>query len=139
MPMSYVARAPVTDESRRMVKAVVKADSGQILGFTCLGVEGGKLMSAIQTVMMREMRWEVLRDAVFAHPSLVKSLNNLWGSWSSVIVCLLVLKGEQSSHFFLSFQCIRCGRGLFLMLFARLFERRVPGQLRLGWDLRCLS
>jgi pyruvate/2-oxoglutarate dehydrogenase complex dihydrolipoamide dehydrogenase (E3) component len=48
MPMSYVARALETDETRGMMKAVVNGKTGQILGFTCLGIEGGELMSVVQ-------------------------------------------------------------------------------------------
>jgi pyruvate/2-oxoglutarate dehydrogenase complex dihydrolipoamide dehydrogenase (E3) component len=79
MPMNYVARALETDESRGMMKAVINADSGLILGFTCLGIEGGEIMSVVQMAMTGGVRWEVLRDAVWAHPSLAESLNNLWG------------------------------------------------------------
>ncbi|CAG7851852.1 Mercuric reductase; AltName: Full=Hg(II) reductase [Serendipita indica DSM 11827] len=79
MPMNYVARALETDESRGLMKAVINADTGMILGFSCLGVEGGEVMAIVQTAMMGNLRWEVLRDAVWAHPSLAESLNNLWG------------------------------------------------------------
>lgn len=79
MPMSYVARALETDESRGLMKAVVDIDSGLILGFTCLGIEGGEVMAVVQMAMMGKVRWEVMRDAVWAHPSLAEALNNLWG------------------------------------------------------------
>lgn len=80
MPMSYVARALETDESRGIMKAVVDGESGQILGFTCLGIEGGELMSIVQAAMMGGVSYEKLRDAVWAHPALAESLNNIWGS-----------------------------------------------------------
>ena len=48
MPMSYVARALETDETRGLMKAVVNADDGLILGFTCLGLEGGEIMSELR-------------------------------------------------------------------------------------------
>ncbi|RFU32249.1 hypothetical protein B7463_g4079, partial [Scytalidium lignicola] len=79
MPMSYVARALETDETRGMMKAVVDSETGLILGFTCLGVEGGEVMSIVQMAILGKVRWEVLRDAVWAHPALAESLNNLWG------------------------------------------------------------
>ncbi|MCJ1406891.1 hypothetical protein MMC19_000961 [Ptychographa xylographoides] len=79
MPMAYVARALETDESRGTMKAVVDGGTGEILGFSCLGLEGGEVMSVVQMAMMGGMGWEKLRDAVFAHPSLAESLNNLWG------------------------------------------------------------
>ncbi|PWI67010.1 hypothetical protein PCL_04516 [Purpureocillium lilacinum] len=79
MPMSYVARALETDETRGLMRAVVDADSQQILGFTCLGLEGGEIMSVVQMAMVGRVKWTALRDAVWAHPSLAESLNNLWG------------------------------------------------------------
>lgn len=79
MPMSYVARALETDESRGMMKAVIDNETGQILGFTCLGIEGGEVMSIVQTAMMGGVSYEKLRDAVWAHPALAESLNNIWG------------------------------------------------------------
>jgi len=79
MPMSYVARALETDETRGMMKAVVDGETGEILGFTCLGIEGGEVMSVVQMAMLGGLSWERLRDAVWAHPTLAESLNNLWG------------------------------------------------------------
>jgi pyruvate/2-oxoglutarate dehydrogenase complex dihydrolipoamide dehydrogenase (E3) component len=79
MPMSYVARALETDETRGMMKAHVDADTGDILGFTCLGVDGGEVMAVMQTAMMGGLKWWDLEAAVWAHPSLAESLNNLWG------------------------------------------------------------
>ena len=79
MPMSYVARALETDESRGMMKAVVDGDTKQILGFTCLGIEGGEVMSVVQMAMMGGVGYDVLQSAIWAHPSLTESLNNLWG------------------------------------------------------------
>lgn len=79
MPMSYVARAVETAETRGLMKAVVDGESGAILGFTCLGIEGGEVMSLVQVAMMGDLPYWKLRDAVFAHPTLAESLNNLWG------------------------------------------------------------
>ncbi|KAM0701964.1 hypothetical protein Q7P35_010874 [Cladosporium inversicolor] len=79
MPMSYVARAVETAETRGLMKAVVDGESGAILGFTCLGIEGGESMSLVQVAMMGGLPYWKLRDAVFAHPTLAESLNNLWG------------------------------------------------------------
>lgn len=79
MPMSYVARALEVDETRGLMKSVVDADSGQILGFTVLGIEGGELMTVVQMAMMGKLSYKVLTDAVFSHPTLSESLNNLYG------------------------------------------------------------
>ena len=80
MPMNYVARALEVDEPRGVMKAVVDAETEQILGFTCLGLEGGEIMSMVQLAMMGKLPYTALRDGVFAHPTLAESLNNLFGS-----------------------------------------------------------
>ncbi len=80
MPMNYVARALETDESRGFMKAVVDASSGQILGCAILGIEGGEIMSALELAMMGNLPYTTLRDAVFAHPTLAESLNNLFST-----------------------------------------------------------
>lgn len=77
MPMAYVARAIEMSETRGFMKAVIDADSNQILGFTVLGIEGGEIMSMVQLAMMGKLPYTALRDAIFAHPTLAESLNNL--------------------------------------------------------------
>jgi len=80
MPMSNVARAVEMDEPRGFIKAVVDADSGKILGAAVLGVEGGEVMSQLQVAMMGGVTARALRDAIFAHPLLAESLNNLFAT-----------------------------------------------------------
>jgi len=78
MPMSHVARALETDETRGLMKVTVDAESNQILGGSVLGIEGGEIMSVLQVAMMGGVAYTELRDAVFAHPTLAESLNNLF-------------------------------------------------------------
>ena len=80
MPMSSVARARETDESRGVMKAVVDAENDQILGAAILGIEGGEIASMLQIAMMGNLPYTALRDGVFPHPGLAESLNNLFGS-----------------------------------------------------------
>jgi pyruvate/2-oxoglutarate dehydrogenase complex dihydrolipoamide dehydrogenase (E3) component len=41
-------------------------------------MEGGELMSMMQIAMMGDLPFTTLRDAIFAHPTLAESLNNLF-------------------------------------------------------------
>ena len=82
MPMSYVARALEMDESRGFMKAIVDADTEEILGATVLGIEGGEVMAVFEVAMIGKLRYTALRDGIFAHPTLAESLNNLFASWS---------------------------------------------------------
>lgn len=81
MPMSYVARALEVDESRGLMKVIVDAETDQILGCAILGLEGGEVMTMIQLAIMGKLPSSVLREAVFAHPTLAESLNNLFSSF----------------------------------------------------------
>ncbi len=83
MPMSSVARALEVDETRGFMKAVVDADSNQVLGAAVLGLEGGEIMSMLEIAMMGKLPYTVLREAVFAHPTLAESLNNLFTHFDS--------------------------------------------------------
>jgi len=83
MPMNYVARALEMDESRGFMKAIVDAKSGQLLGAAVLGIEGGEIMSQLQIAMMGKLPYTVLKDGVFAHPTLAESLNNLFGHFQN--------------------------------------------------------
>ena len=78
MPMNYVARALEVDESRGFMKAVVDQATDRILGFAALGIEGGELMAMVEVAMMGGVTASTLREAVFAHPTLAESLNNLF-------------------------------------------------------------
>jgi pyruvate/2-oxoglutarate dehydrogenase complex dihydrolipoamide dehydrogenase (E3) component len=83
MPMTKVARAIETDESRGFMKAIVDAGTGQILGAAVLGVEGGEVMTMLEIAMMGKLPYTALRDAVIAHPTLAESLNNLFTNFDS--------------------------------------------------------
>jgi pyruvate/2-oxoglutarate dehydrogenase complex dihydrolipoamide dehydrogenase (E3) component len=78
MPMSYVARALEVDETRGFMKAIVDAETGQILGAAVLGIEGGEIMAMLQIAMMGRLPFTTLREGTFAHPTLAESLNNLF-------------------------------------------------------------
>jgi pyruvate/2-oxoglutarate dehydrogenase complex dihydrolipoamide dehydrogenase (E3) component len=78
IPMTYVARALEMDESRGMMKAIIDADSDQILGAAILGIEGGEIMAMIQLAMLGKLPYQTLRDGLFAHPTLSESLNTLF-------------------------------------------------------------
>lgn len=81
MPMEWIARALEVGESRGLMKVVVDASTDRILGCAVLGMEGGEIAALLQIAMMGNVRAAELREAVFAHPTLAESLNNLFGSW----------------------------------------------------------
>lgn len=78
IPAAHIARAWENDEFRGVLKAIVDAGTGQILGVAALSVNGGELMTMLQLAMMGGITYDVLRDTMFAHPTFAESLNNLF-------------------------------------------------------------
>jgi pyruvate/2-oxoglutarate dehydrogenase complex dihydrolipoamide dehydrogenase (E3) component len=78
LPMTSVARAIETGETRGFIKVIVDSETNQILGAAVLGIEGGEIMSALEIAMMGKLPYTALRDGIFAHPTLMESLNNLF-------------------------------------------------------------
>ena len=78
LPMAYVARAIETGDTRGMMKPVVDAKSGKILGVAIIGTEGGELMAIMQMAMAGGITHMELRDTIFAHPTYAESINNLF-------------------------------------------------------------
>jgi pyruvate/2-oxoglutarate dehydrogenase complex dihydrolipoamide dehydrogenase (E3) component len=54
--MTYVARAIEMGETRGFMKAIVDPRTGEILGCTILGVEGGELMAMLEIAMLGRCR-----------------------------------------------------------------------------------
>src|SRR5262249_23441268 len=78
LPMAHVAKAIQFGETRGFMKAIVDADTNQVLGCAILGMEGGEVMTVLQVAMMGKLPYTVIRDGIFAHPTLAESLNNLF-------------------------------------------------------------
>jgi pyruvate/2-oxoglutarate dehydrogenase complex dihydrolipoamide dehydrogenase (E3) component len=77
MPMSRVARAAETGETQGLMKAIIGADD-KILGAAIFGMQGGEIMAMIEIAMIAGLTTRALKDAIFAHPTLGESLNNLF-------------------------------------------------------------
>src|SRR5207245_8580991 len=78
LPMTHVDKDIQFGETRGFMKAIVDADTNQILGCAILGMEGGEVMTVLQVAMMGKLPYTVIRDGIFAHPTLAESLNNLF-------------------------------------------------------------
>jgi pyruvate/2-oxoglutarate dehydrogenase complex dihydrolipoamide dehydrogenase (E3) component len=78
IPTAWVARAVETAEPRGFIKAVVDAQTRQILGAAVLSVEGGEIMSMLEIAMMGKLPYAALEDGIFAHPAFAEGLNTLF-------------------------------------------------------------
>lgn len=78
LPMDKVARAIETGQTKGCMKAVVNADTDELLGTAILGPEAGEVMSVLQMAMQGHITCKQLRKNVFAHPLYAESINNLF-------------------------------------------------------------
>ena len=67
-------------ERRGFMKTLIDAHSDRILGFTAFGAEAGELMGTVQLAMLTGLPYTILRDAMFAHPTMTEGLKALFMS-----------------------------------------------------------
>jgi pyruvate/2-oxoglutarate dehydrogenase complex dihydrolipoamide dehydrogenase (E3) component len=79
VPVAAAAWRPWTlSEKRGFLKTLVDAHSDRILGFMAFGPEAGELMGTVQLAMLTGQPYTVLRDAMFAHPTMAEGLKALF-------------------------------------------------------------
>jgi pyruvate/2-oxoglutarate dehydrogenase complex dihydrolipoamide dehydrogenase (E3) component len=78
LPMNAVRRTATTGETQGFMKVLVGGSDDRILGFTMIGAEAGEVMAAVQTAMLANLPYPVLRDAILAHPTMAEGLGSLF-------------------------------------------------------------
>lgn len=78
LPMDNVARAIEAGDTRGLMKAVIDAATGQIIGVAIVGEEGGEIMTVLQMAMVAGIGYKQLASMVIAHPLYAESINNLF-------------------------------------------------------------
>jgi pyruvate/2-oxoglutarate dehydrogenase complex dihydrolipoamide dehydrogenase (E3) component len=78
VPFDSSWRAWTLSERRGFMKSLIDAHSDRILGFTAFGAEAGELMSTVQLAMLAGLPYTILRDAMFAHPTMTEGLKGLF-------------------------------------------------------------
>jgi len=78
LSVESVLRAHTTGETSGFMKVLVDGDD-RIVGFTMIGSEAGEVVAAVQTAMLANLAYPVLRDAVIAHLTMAEGLGLLLG------------------------------------------------------------
>lgn len=78
MKTSFIARAIETGETSGFIKAIVDNKTNKILGVAVISTNGGELMSLLQIAMLGNLKYDQLRDTMFAHPTYAEAINNLF-------------------------------------------------------------
>ena len=72
------ARGVESGEDRGFLKVLV-GDDDRILGGAFIARDGGELIATLQTAMMGGLKFQDLRDGIWAHPTQIESLNRVFG------------------------------------------------------------
>ncbi|HTX37445.1 MAG TPA: mercuric reductase [Bryobacteraceae bacterium] len=80
IPMIAVLRTHTLSETRGFLKALVRTDSDEILGFTAFGTQAGEMMAVVEMAMIAKLPYTALRDAVLTHPTMAEGLNVLFAA-----------------------------------------------------------
>jgi pyruvate/2-oxoglutarate dehydrogenase complex dihydrolipoamide dehydrogenase (E3) component len=62
------------------LKALVSAESDEILGFTAIGNQAGELMAVVQTAVLAKVPYTTLRDTIYTHPTMAEGLTVLFST-----------------------------------------------------------
>lgn len=80
VPMSDVLRTRTLSETGGFLKALIAANSDQILGFAAFGVGAGEIMGAVQIAIAAGLPYTTLRDTVLTHPTLLEGFIPLFSA-----------------------------------------------------------
>lgn len=80
IPIAAVLRTRTLSETRGFLKALIGAETDEILGFTAFGPQAGEVMAVVQTAMLAKLPYTTLRDAVLTHPTMAEGLTVLFAA-----------------------------------------------------------
>lgn len=78
LPAAIVPRARTLQNMDGMMKAVINAHTGRIIGCTLLCVDAPEVINMVSLAMKTGQHYSFLRDFIFTHPSMSEGLNDLF-------------------------------------------------------------
>ena len=78
--MATVPRARIVHDPRGVMKAVVDAETDQILGVTMLSHDSHETINTVALAMRHGITAGQLRDQIYTHPSMTEALNDLFAN-----------------------------------------------------------
>ncbi len=76
-PAMAIPRARILKNTDGLLKAVIDADTDQLLGFTMFAMESSEVINIVSLFMNSGQPYTVLRDTIFTHPTMAESLNDI--------------------------------------------------------------
>lgn len=72
-------RMKISNETEGMLKAVIDAETGKILGATIFAAQSGEVINIISLAISADKDYTFLRDNIYTHPTMSETLNDLFG------------------------------------------------------------
>ena len=76
--VASIPRARVLGGTAGLLKSVVDAESGKILGCTLFGPDSAEVINIVSLAMKAGLDYTVLRDQIYTHPTISEALNDLF-------------------------------------------------------------
>ena len=80
LPAAAVPKAQVLQRPAGLLKAIVDADTGLILGAHFFCAESQEMINLVKLCMDAKLPYTVLRDSIYNHPTMTEALNDLFGA-----------------------------------------------------------
>lgn len=78
MPTAAVPKAQVLRKTDGLLKAVIHAETGRVLGVSLLCPEAYEMVNLIKLAMDNDVGYEQLRDQIYTHPTMTEAFNDLF-------------------------------------------------------------
>ena len=79
LPVTAIPKAKILGNQTGIYKAVVDADTEQILGVVLFGEESHEVINIVVLAMIMKQPYTVLANQIFTHPTMAEALNDLFG------------------------------------------------------------
>ena len=78
LPAAAIPKAQVLEQPEGLLKAVIDADTNQILGAHLFCEESHELVNLVKLAMDAGLEYTVLKNMIFTHPTIGEALNDLF-------------------------------------------------------------
>ncbi len=78
LPAAAIPKALVLQQPSGLLKAVIDAETGRILGAHLFCEESHEMINIVKLAMDAQLPYTALRDAIFTHPTMSEALNDLF-------------------------------------------------------------
>lgn len=82
LPAAAIPRARTLQQIDGMMKAIVNAHTGRIIGCTLFCIDAPEVINLVSLAMKNDLHYSILRDFIFTHPSMSEGLNDLFKAFS---------------------------------------------------------